>query len=40
MAVAVNMIPLVVKAPAGLKRMSDLPIPACLMGQSAYNRGF
>lgn len=40
MAVAVNMIPLVVKAPAGLKRMSDLPIPACLMGQSAYDRGF
>lgn len=40
MAAAVNMIPLVVKAPAGLKRMSDMPIPACLMGKSAYDRGF
>jgi 4-hydroxy-tetrahydrodipicolinate reductase len=39
MAAAVNMIPLVVKASAGLKRMSDMPIPACLMGKSAYNRG-
>jgi len=39
MAAAVNMIPIVVKASAGLKRMSDLPIPACLMGKSAYNRG-
>lgn len=39
MAAAVNMIPIVVKAAAGLKRMSDLPIPACLMGKSAYNRG-
>lgn len=40
MAMAVNMIPLVFKAPAGLKRMSDMPIPACLMGKTAYNRGF
>ncbi len=39
MAAAVNMIPIVVKASAGLKRMSDLPIPACLMGKSAYERG-
>lgn len=39
MAAAVNMIPLVVKASSGLKRMSDMPIPACLMGESAYNRG-
>lgn len=39
-AAAVNMIPLVFRAPAGLKRMSDMPIPACLMGESAYNRGF
>ncbi len=39
MAAAVNMIPIVFKASAGLKRMSDLPIPACLMGKSAYNRG-
>lgn len=39
MAAAVNMIPIVFKASSGLKRMSDLPIPACLMGKSAYNRG-
>ncbi|MEW6711298.1 MAG: NADP-binding protein, partial [Candidatus Riflebacteria bacterium] len=39
MAAAVNMIPIVVKASAGLKRMSDLPIPACLMGKTAYERG-
>lgn len=38
-AIAVNMIPLVFKATPGLKRMSDLPIPACLMGASAYERG-
>ncbi len=40
MAAAVNMIPIVLKASPGLKRMSDLPIPACLMGKSAYERGF
>lgn len=39
MAAAVNMIPIVIKATPGLKRMSDLPVPACLMGESAYNRG-
>ncbi|MDN5279227.1 MAG: 2,4-diaminopentanoate dehydrogenase [Clostridiales bacterium] len=40
MAAAVNMIPIVLKAAPGLKRMSDLPIPACLMGKTAYERGF
>lgn len=40
MAAAVNMLPIVMKAAPGLKRMSDLPIPACLMGKSAYERGF
>jgi 4-hydroxy-tetrahydrodipicolinate reductase len=39
MATAVNMIPVLLKASPGLKRMSDLPIPACLMGDSAYERG-
>ncbi len=39
MAMAVNMIPLVVKASPGLKRMTDMPIPACLMGDKAYERG-
>lgn len=39
MAAAVNMIPLVVKAKPGLKNMADMPVPACLMGESAYNRG-
>jgi 4-hydroxy-tetrahydrodipicolinate reductase len=38
MAVAVNSIPNVVRATAGLKRMVDLPIPGCLMGASAYER--
>lgn len=38
MGVAVNMIPIVKKASPGLKRMFDLPIPACIMGKSAYNR--
>ncbi|RCK78343.1 MAG: 2,4-diaminopentanoate dehydrogenase [Candidatus Ozemobacter sibiricus] len=37
-AVAVNMIPIVKKATPGFKRMIDLPIPACLMGPSAYDR--
>jgi 4-hydroxy-tetrahydrodipicolinate reductase len=35
---AVNMIPHVVEATPGLKRMIDLPAPAALMGESAYNR--
>lgn len=38
MSVAVNMIPIVVKATPGIKRMFDLPIPACLMGKTAYDR--
>ena len=36
--VAVNMIPHVVAASPGLKRMIDLPTPAALMGESAYSR--
>jgi 4-hydroxy-tetrahydrodipicolinate reductase len=36
--IAVNLIPLVVAATPGLKRMIDLPIPAALMGNSAYTR--
>lgn len=36
--VAVNMIPIVQKASPGLKRMFDLPVPACIMGESALNR--
>ena len=36
--IAVNLIPLVVAATPGLKRMIDLPIPAALMGDSAYTR--
>lgn len=38
MGVAVNMIPHVVAATPGLKSMVDLPIPAALMGASAYSR--
>lgn len=38
MGVAVNMIPHVVAATPGLKRMIDLPAPAALMGSSAYRR--
>lgn len=38
MGVAVNMIPHVVAATPGLKRMIDLPVPAALMGESAYQR--
>ncbi len=38
MGVAVNMIPHVVAATPGLKRMIDLPAPAALMGASAYGR--
>lgn len=36
--IAVNMIPHVVAATPGLKRMIDLPVPAALMGESAYSR--
>lgn len=36
--ITVNMIPHVVAATPGLKRMIDLPIPAALMGDSAYSR--
>jgi 4-hydroxy-tetrahydrodipicolinate reductase len=38
MGVAVNMIPHVVAATPGVKRMIDLPAPAALMGESAYSR--
>ncbi len=38
--IAVNLIPLVVAATPGLKRMIDLPVPAALMGESAYSRKF
>ncbi|MBF0546146.1 MAG: dihydrodipicolinate reductase [Candidatus Riflebacteria bacterium] len=37
-AVAVNMIPILTKATPGLKRVFDLPIPSCLMGETAYIR--
>lgn len=36
--IAVNVIPLLVAASPGLKRMIDLPVPAALMGESAYGR--
>ena len=36
--ITVNMIPHVVAASPGLKRMIDLPVPAALMGASAYTR--
>jgi 2,4-diaminopentanoate dehydrogenase len=36
--VAVNMIPQIVSATPGMKRMIDLPVPAALMGESAYRR--
>jgi 2,4-diaminopentanoate dehydrogenase len=38
MGVTVNMIPHVVAASPGMKRMIDLPVPAALMGASAYTR--
>ncbi len=38
MGVTVNMIPHVVAATPGMKRMIDLPMPAALMGESAYQR--
>jgi 4-hydroxy-tetrahydrodipicolinate reductase len=36
--VTVNMIPHVVAATPGMKRMIDMPAPAALMGESAYSR--
>jgi 4-hydroxy-tetrahydrodipicolinate reductase len=36
---AVNMIPIVVAASPGLKRVVDLPTPTALMGPTAYARG-
>jgi 4-hydroxy-tetrahydrodipicolinate reductase len=36
--ITVNMIPHVVAASPGLKRMIDLPVPGALMGESAYQR--
>ena len=38
MGITVNMIPHVVAATPGLKRMIDLPVPAALMGETAYTR--
>lgn len=38
MGLAVNMIPHVVAATPGLKNMMDLPVPAALMGETAYRR--
>jgi 4-hydroxy-tetrahydrodipicolinate reductase len=38
MGLAVNVIPHVVAATPGLKNMIDLPVPAALMGPSAYTR--
>ena len=35
---AVNMIPHVIAATPGLKRMIDMPVPAALVGDSAYHR--
>lgn len=35
---AVNMIPHVIAATPGLKRMIDMPVPAALVGESAYHR--
>lgn len=37
-AITVNMIPQVLKATPGIKRMVDLPLPSCLMGNSAFTR--
>lgn len=37
--IAVNCLPLVVQAAPGLLSMVDLPVPAALMGASAYTRG-
>lgn len=36
--IAVNTIPLIVAATPGLKNMLDIPVPAALMGESAYQR--
>lgn len=38
MGVTVNMVPHIVAATPGLKNMNDLPVPAALMGESAYRR--
>ncbi len=38
MGIAVNLIPIVMAATPGLKRMIDLPVPAALMGASSYQR--
>lgn len=38
MGIAVNTVPLIVAATPGLKNMLDLPVPAALMGPSAYSR--
>ncbi len=38
MGIVVNMVPHVAAASPGLKRMIDLPVPAALMGESAYTR--
>jgi 2,4-diaminopentanoate dehydrogenase len=38
--IAVNAIPHVVASTPGLKRMIDLPVPAALMGESAYSRNY
>jgi 4-hydroxy-tetrahydrodipicolinate reductase len=35
---AVNMVPRIVDATPGLKRVIDLPTPSALMGPSAYRR--
>jgi hypothetical protein len=36
--ITVNMIPHIVAATPGMKRMIDLPVPAAMMGLSAYSR--
>ncbi|OJX38055.1 MAG: dihydrodipicolinate reductase [Chloroflexi bacterium 44-23] len=38
MGIAVNLIPIVMAATPGLKRMIDLPVPAALQGESSYHR--
>jgi len=37
-AMCINMIPHVINARPGLHTMIDLPVPAALMGESAYSR--
>ena len=36
--IAVNCVPRIVEASPGLKSMLDIPVPAALMGDSAYAR--